>query len=648
MDLPVTDEDVPEYQYDVLQGGDFIRLVNLDTGIEARGFPQGYEFRTFSLSETPKYYALSYCWGASERSDKIRCNGATIQVTPQLKAGFRELQEIPELRTWFWIDQISIDQSNLAERSEQVQLMTQIYSNAACTVVWLGPKLHGGLETSSDDEELFALAKLVFDIGQIHYALSYEPILTTPLHAGKSTMWNGRLPQSRGLNSLVNADPNDLGFPGITHHQWECLCAFFELAWFSRIWVIQEVFSSTGVPCLVYHGRLRNFLHILWAGAFVSQNITTFNTVSSLAKSSLSKRTKVTEHARLILQLAFARSQWRLDSLLWRTANYGATDHRDKYFALLSLTGEFQGNPTWQADSLAPDYEKELPIVARDFTRYIIENTKSLLVLSLINWREPPDPSKGASWAYVPSNDSKFLCFGEQYVLLGVPYQVKRKWNNAGMYLDVGIMPEERDDILLLRGIRFDHLVEVSPASSNAETLKLLEWMSFSYGILQRLGHLELESFFSMFWDTVCAGHDLDHRGAVPSPADTRGWLLSRSIEAHIPAFLKDFTIKEEEVDRHQMGDANNVQRWVDMYQPGGQFQYRQLAVTKKGYLTVGARAMQSTDIVCLLYGGELAYVLRSYGQHFQFLGECYIPQLSSGEWLQVPSMEKSEWFSLV
>jgi hypothetical protein len=127
-----------------------------------------------------------------------------------------------------------------------------------------------------------------------------------------------------------------------------------------------------------------------------------------------------------------------------------------------------------------------------------------------------------------------------------------------------------------------------------------------------------------------------------------RRWLLSRPIEAHVPAFLRNLRTEEEEVDRHQTGDSNNVQRWVDMYQLGGQFQHRQLTVTKKGYLAVGARAMQATDIVCLLYGGELAYVLRPYGQHFQFLGECYVPELSSGEWLQVPKTGESEWFSLV
>lgn len=43
-------------------------------------------------------------------------------------------------QAWCWIDQICIDQSNLAERSSQVSLMGRIYSSAFFTLVWLGPE----------------------------------------------------------------------------------------------------------------------------------------------------------------------------------------------------------------------------------------------------------------------------------------------------------------------------------------------------------------------------------------------------------------------------------------------------------------------------------------------------------------------------
>jgi hypothetical protein len=71
------------------------------------------------------------------------------------------------------------------------------------------------------------------------------------------------------------------------------------------------------------------------------------------------------------------------------------------------------------------------------------------------------------------------------------------------------------------------------------------------------------------------------------------------------------------------------------MYVPGDQFQHRQFSVTRSGCLADGARAMQTTEIVCLLYGDELAYILRPCGHHIQFLGECYVAQFSSGNWIK-------------
>lgn len=39
---------------------------------------------------------------------------------------------------YFWVDAICINQADLEERSAQVQIMPQIYSQASCVIVWLG------------------------------------------------------------------------------------------------------------------------------------------------------------------------------------------------------------------------------------------------------------------------------------------------------------------------------------------------------------------------------------------------------------------------------------------------------------------------------------------------------------------------------
>lgn len=268
---------------------------------------------------------------------------AVVRVTPHLKLGLTKLAAISELSTWFWIDQICINQDDIGERSHQVQLMPQIYSNAIRTVVWLRLRCSewgANLKAQSEDDELWSFAKQVFLLGQETPDLGYKSEKTfTPIYRAEETIeWNKRLPQVRGIER-----PDDLllfGLPEVSDPRCIQLTNFFEAPWFSRIWVIQEVFFSRRVPYIIYGCRLRNFLYILWAGAFISQNITIFSKTSTV--DTIPIHARITEHARLLLQLAFARSHWTLGSLLWRTANYGASDQRDKYFALISLASEFR------------------------------------------------------------------------------------------------------------------------------------------------------------------------------------------------------------------------------------------------------------------------------------------------------------------
>jgi hypothetical protein len=89
--------------------------------------------------QNPEYTALSYSWDAQAPSRQIQCNGHILLITPNCEAALRRLRhsEIPKT---LWIDSICIDQSPEAidERSQQVNMMSEIYRNASHVVVWLG------------------------------------------------------------------------------------------------------------------------------------------------------------------------------------------------------------------------------------------------------------------------------------------------------------------------------------------------------------------------------------------------------------------------------------------------------------------------------------------------------------------------------
>ncbi len=84
-----------------------------------------------------QYEALSYVWGSATSRSRIRVAGKPFTVGENLHAALRALQ-LPEGDRIIWTDAICIDQSNLTERSEQVLLMRDIYTNAKKgVVVWL-------------------------------------------------------------------------------------------------------------------------------------------------------------------------------------------------------------------------------------------------------------------------------------------------------------------------------------------------------------------------------------------------------------------------------------------------------------------------------------------------------------------------------
>ena len=111
------------------------------------------------------FEALSYAWGDTHRFgaifihddyNKTFSGGKNIynklQVGENLAEALRHLRS-PQIPRDIWIDAICIDQSNVAERGEQIKRMASIFSLAQRVIVWLGPER---------DNSRIALAALIY------------------------------------------------------------------------------------------------------------------------------------------------------------------------------------------------------------------------------------------------------------------------------------------------------------------------------------------------------------------------------------------------------------------------------------------------------------------------------------------------------
>ena len=69
---------------------------------------------------------------------------------------------------------------------------------------------------------------------------------------------------------------------------------------------------------------------------------------------------------------------------------------------------------------------------------------------------------------------------------------------------------------------------------------------------------------------------------------------------------------------------------------------YRRFGVTERGYYLLGPDVMQHGDVVVVLYGGRVPYVLRpEQGGRWKLLGECYMHGMMSGEALETGAEEE-------
>ena len=98
---------------------------------------------SFDTTLTPDYFALSYVWGeSSDGWSTISVNDIPLKITPNLHDFLRVLHGQPRYnKLLFWADQISMDQSNVAERNHQVQLMSEIFSTASLVMAYLAHSL---------------------------------------------------------------------------------------------------------------------------------------------------------------------------------------------------------------------------------------------------------------------------------------------------------------------------------------------------------------------------------------------------------------------------------------------------------------------------------------------------------------------------
>jgi hypothetical protein len=110
-----------------------IRLVQLLPGND---YPVRIKLFICPLTEVA-FNALSYTWGDMNNLNSIECDGYTIQVTQNLFLCLRSLRRSGHVEP-LWVDSISINQADNAEKGHTLSQMPLIYHTAQRTLCWTG------------------------------------------------------------------------------------------------------------------------------------------------------------------------------------------------------------------------------------------------------------------------------------------------------------------------------------------------------------------------------------------------------------------------------------------------------------------------------------------------------------------------------
>lgn len=261
-----------------LTGQDEVRLLHLSPSSSGDNQALHGNLLPSHLFLRPEFTALSYTWADTSGDRSLRetifigSEWTPLPITSNCAAALRRLRSRTEVRV-VWVDSICIDQDNTGERSHQVGLMRDIYSNARRVIIFLG----------EDGNEQTPEGALMSRMGEEAF------------YAG-----------------------NRAQFTWTRERDYVALQALFCRPYWSRIWVIQEVLLSKEAVVVLGGSSvpLSNILRGQMSGHTIPH---VFPSWTQLTGPSVDGD-------------GDAASE-----LFMKTASCHATDPRDKIFALLGL-----------------------------------------------------------------------------------------------------------------------------------------------------------------------------------------------------------------------------------------------------------------------------------------------------------------------
>jgi hypothetical protein len=575
--------------YDELRSNE-IRLIELlpgenDARVECRLF-------TSSLENHPEFEALSYVWGDPTVTTTISYDGRDMSVTMNLARALERLRhQDKDCSRILWADAICINQSNTAEKNLQVPLMSQIYSGATGVLVWMG------LEETVHVLEALAIIDFVHSRCEALRDASINP-----------------------YEHLEFAEINEFVAEKKFGNAWASLRIFLTAPYWERVWCVQEV-------ALAQKSSL-----IVGSKVIEQRTITNFASWYALRYEKEAAEGKEPDAnlppgvaVRVRMMLGYNKSALEGEDLYLTLDNFRyarATDLRDKVYGLLGIHAKVSGTQT----TIEVDYGKTVAEVYTETVLQPILKTRRLHVLSYLEHNTAFEGSGFPSW--VPRWDRALSRGYSKMLNLGTPISAGR--HEATISDGRSVL----SGTLSLQGVLIDTTDFVSGVLPGATWLEKHRGFRYLFAQLWSQANERISTFphsicVKELATTLTCGFaafrgDSEDGTNVLQDLDSE---FGRKFLADFYSFVQMMELPVFHFDSSQ-GDGQSY-----AMQAGLMCHPRRIFRTSTGYLGLGPGCMQKGDVVVVLDGGKVPYMLRPRtGSQYAFLGECYVYAIRNGE----------------
>lgn len=396
--------------------------------------------------------------------------------------------------------------------------------------------------------------------------------------------------------------------------------------WWDRIWTVQEI--TLAQDAIIQAGQKSvpwEYLEIF------SMVFSTYFNAGDQSKWPSSSVKKISIMMPLVLRadtIRIMRNRWRskteipMPFMVENTLSRCATDPKDKIYAVQGLIN--------CGPRLAPNYALSCEEIYTTAFKEMLEYFGDLRVYNYLQEIHPDRNTGLPTW--VPdftANKLRAMAFiggaspNDPIESLAVGLLYNAASERQGELIKARMMFQEKGSVLVLHGISVDKITLMGKTAPETPDIKstITQWRSLAP--TDNRSYVTGGTVAEAFWRTITLDCKIVnyHTGISlkDNPRDRR-----RRLDL-IDGIIPPRNTKSEDTLITALGEQYNF---------GERAQYgRRFFNTEKGYMGIGPSKIYKDDVVCVILGGEMPFILRpTENGRYKMVGQCYTHGIMDGE----------------